>query len=263
MAAPPPICARPGAVPPLLEAPRRLTAGRATTVLAGYLGAQVVVGVFAGIAGAALQIGRGHTPSGELPQEVMVPAMLLAVVVGAVAMLIMSLLLVRPHLRERSPAGAAWVVGSKKGLALGLILGIVVAVGSSLLAGLFGPGPDPTEMGPLATMATTPGFAQIAWLLIALVIAPPTEELLFRGVLYAGFFNSFGPARAAVFTTAIFVLFHITELVYFLPSALGVTALALTALWLRVRAAAVGPAITAHIGYNGVVAVVAVAFSSQ
>src|SRR5689334_11800087 len=62
---------------------------------------------------------------------------------------------------------------------------------------------------PMTKMASTPGLSQIVWL-IALLIAPAIEELLFRGVLYGGYRKSFGPLAAGTLTTFIFVLLHIT-----------------------------------------------------
>jgi hypothetical protein len=38
------------------------------------------------------------------------------------------------------------------------------------------------------------------------------------------------------------------------PALLGITTLALLALWMRLRSAAIGPAIAAHLGYNAAVA---------
>jgi len=48
---------------------------------------------------------------------------------------------------------------------------------------------------------------------------------------------------------------HITEMIYFWPSAIGITGLALAALWMRLRSGAIGPAVAVHFGYNAVIAV--------
>jgi membrane protease YdiL (CAAX protease family) len=84
----------------------------------------------------------------------------------------------------------------------------------------------------------------------ALLLAPPIEELLFRGVAYGGYRRSFGPTLAAALSTSIFWVLHLTEMINNLPAALGVAAMALVALWFRLRGAAVGPAVAAHLGYN-------------
>ena len=91
----------------------------------------------------------------------------------------------------------------------------------------------------------------------ALLLAPPIEELLFRGVLYGGYRRSLGAPAAAALTTSIFVILHVSEIVYYPPAALGIASLALVALWFRLRSAAIGPAIAVHFGYNLVIALVA------
>src|SRR5207247_3722263 len=84
------------------------------------------------------------------------------------------------------------------------------------------------------------------------------EELLFRGVLYGGYRRSFGPRGAALFTTFIFWLLHITESIHFLPAMLAIVMLALLALWFRLRSAAIGPAIAVHLGHTSMLALVVV-----
>jgi len=90
---------------------------------------------------------------------------------------------------------------------------------------------------------------------MALLVAPVVEELLFRGVVYGGYRSSYGPVRAALLTTTVFWLLHLTEMIYFWPSMIGVAGLAIAALWFRLRSAAIGPAVAVHFGYNAVLAV--------
>jgi len=110
------------------------------------------------------------------------------------------------------------------------------------------------SVGPLTRMAMTPGLAQWLWLAMALILAPPIEELLFRGVLYGGYCKAIGAKGAAILTTCIFGVLHITEVIYSVLAALGILALAVAALWMRLRSGAIGPAVACHFAYNAVVA---------
>ena len=110
-------------------------------------------------------------------------------------------------------------------------------------------------MGPISRMASTPGISRSLWIVLVLLCAPPFEELLPRGVLYGGYRRSFGPVRAALLTTGIFVSLHFFEMIHFWPSIVGITGFALAALWIRLRSAAIGPAIAAHFAYNSVVVI--------
>ena len=161
--------------------------------------------------------------------------------------------LIREHLGDASAFGAAWVYGRLKDCVQGLGVGVLVGLGSLLVAALFVDLGFKFNPGPFSKLATTPGFPQVAFIACALFLAPPVEELLFRGVLYGGYRRSFGPARAAALTTAIFVLLHFGEIIHMLPAAFGITGMALAALWFRLRTAAIGPAVAVHFGYNLVI----------
>lgn len=245
---------------PAEESPLR--AGRATIVLLVYFVVQLLAGFAAGIVGVVLVIFRGGNLQGpDLGREVMrivgAPAMIASLVAGGVAMVLMSFHVVRGRLHDGSSTGAAWRVGPAKNLGKGLGIGLILPFCTGLMAiTLFGL-PHIEKLGPLAQMAVTPGFAHWAWMFMALALAPLIEEPLFRGVLYAGYRQSFGPAGAAVLTTFLFVLMHVTEMVYYWPAVISITGLALATLWLRLRFAAIGPAIAAHFGYNMIVALAA------
>jgi membrane protease YdiL (CAAX protease family) len=88
------------------------------------------------------------------------------------------------------------------------------------------------------------------FLIAALLLAPPFEEMLFRGVLYAGYRRSLGAGKAAFLTTTIFVVLHLTEALAYWPSIIAITAMALLALRMRLRSSAIGPAVALHFGYN-------------
>jgi hypothetical protein len=115
--------------------------------------------------------------------------------------------------------------------------------------------PSEHETSPMITMATTPGLPQLVWVFTAVALAPPVEELLFRGILYGGYRKSLGPAAAAALTTFIFVLLHINELVHEPLATFVIGGLALLALWRRLRSNAIGPAIAVHVGYNTMIAI--------
>jgi membrane protease YdiL (CAAX protease family) len=246
--------------------PARLGARSASIILLIYLAGQT-----AGVLFVSLVAGLNSRPTGApapTPQEVaafvrqiMPFAVTFGMATGGAAMLIASVRVVRTELWDRSPVGAAWAVGSWRQIAGGCSAGVLIAftfVGVSAIPLL-----RPTHFtpGPLARMASTPGLPQILWVVNALLLAPPIEELLFRGVAYGGYRRSFGPGIAAVLATVIFWLLHLTEMISNLPAALGVGTMALVSLWFRLRSSAVGPAVAAHLGYNALLVAVQLAVS--
>ena len=226
----------------------------------GFVGGQilgsVLVGGFAAIV--ASWQGRDLLDSGvvdDLTQEILVPSVLVGFITGVVVMVALSLVLARRELRSREVTGAAWVAGSVVHRWVGLLVGLVIGLGSLTIPVWMFPPSEAIEPGPLAEMAATPGFPRVAWLLMALVLAPLSEELLFRGVLLGGLTRSFGRVTGGLLVTVLFVALHVLEVFQYPPALVGITVMALAALWLRLRTSAVGPAVAAHFAYNSVISI--------
>ena len=151
---------------------------------------------------------------------------------------------------DRSPAGIALYSGKKYEIFLAFLAGIVIALVYAVATNIIFP-PDPgTKFGPITEMAFSNITSRIIWLIIALILAPPIEEFLFRGVLFSGFTFSFGIYVSAFLTTAIFVLVHISEYINYPPALAGILAIAVFTVIMRIRTRALGPCIAAHFGYN-------------
>jgi membrane protease YdiL (CAAX protease family) len=237
----------------LVPEPQALNGGRATKILLAYIGAQI----FAAILGGVLlsSIGDG---SERIHLACLGATAIFVFLVGGVVFFRDALMLARPILRDTTDTGAAWVLGSLKRIAQGFTLGVCIGGFYLTLAPILLP-TKTSQAGPLSSMAATSGLPQIEWLVCALLLAPPIEELLFRGILFAGFNRSFGTFRAALLTTGIFSLLHIPQTIFYPPSFIAVVAMAFAALWVRLRCRAIGPAIGVHFGYNAVLALAVIA----
>ncbi len=250
----PPLIAPPF-LPLVPPAPRELKAGLAIGIFGVYLGAQVIGGFIAGLLiGISHPIQAGvHAHSDEM-QAVMLWAIFLAMLLGGIAV-VWTVLAMELPVKDTSPTGPAWVRGSRRDIAKGLATGVIVSLFWLLLLATFGHQPQSDdEVGPMTRMGLTAGFGRIMWITMALLLAPPVEELLFRGVFYAGFRKSFGATVAALVTTGVFVFLHFPEFIYQPLAIVAITSLALVTLWLRLRTNAIGPSIAAHFGYNAVIA---------
>ena len=162
----------------------------------------------------------------------------------------------RNEISERSPEGFAVHHGSVSQLVTGFFGGLAVAlVYAVVISNLFPPDPD-TSFGPITELAFSEGFSKYAWLILALLIAPPVEEYIFRGIIFAGFISSFGIYTSAVFTTLLFTIIHISEYVYYPPAMAGILAIGVLTLLLRIRTRALGPPVAAHFGYNFFIALI-------
>jgi len=80
------------------------------------------------------------------------------------------------------------------------------------------------------------------------IIAPIVEELIFRGVIMAGFSRIYHPVFAILFSALLFALFHLNPWQF--PAAF---ALGLILGWIRIRTGSVLACISGHAIHNGLV----------
>jgi membrane protease YdiL (CAAX protease family) len=147
---------------------------------------------------------------------------------------------------DTSPFGPAWVRGSWRDIGIGFAMGILIYMADWVLLRSVPYTPAPME--PTTRMILRHGFPRICAVISCLLFAPVLEEMSFRGVLYAGYRRSFGPLGAAALTTFLFVLMH--EPLYRFTSLLQLTVISLSAVWLRLRSKAMGPAVAQHFAFN-------------
>jgi membrane protease YdiL (CAAX protease family) len=112
--------------------------------------------------------------------------------------------------------------------------------------------PDPSQLtGPMQQLSASHGLPHVLFILLAVLIAPPLEEFIFRGAAFAAVARGFGTAAATVVTTLAFVVLHAADKIHYWPGFLLVGCLALAAVFLRLRYRSLWPGILMHACYNG------------
>jgi membrane protease YdiL (CAAX protease family) len=97
---------------------------------------------------------------------------------------------------------------------------------------------------------TSPGPARWSWILSAVILAPPVEELVFRGVLLGGLTQIWNLRAAAVVSGVTFWAMHAPEWLRYWPAAVAIALITVLVTLLRIRSGALGPSIAAHSAYN-------------
>ena len=229
-------------------------ARRALGVFFAYVGVQLAlglaVGVIAGVTHGAL-LGRGR-----LPPEVLGNVLLWGAFVGLVGAGAASVWIAWSF-AGRSIAGLrglGWIAAGTREKAVGAALGVACALVFLAAFSAIPPPPD-FRPGPMRGAVEHGGrIALWAWTLLAIAVAPPVEEFVFRGVLWTGLRASWGPVAAAIVVTALFVVLHLVETWRYPPALAAIGAMGLAALAVRVRYRSLVPAICLHAAYNGVLA---------
>ncbi len=221
-------------------------------IFAAFLGAQMAVAVVVGVlAGRGKLAGVVAAPGKAMPTvdlRVALGAALVGTLLGGlVALLMVRGTFARPGGAE-ARAAVGWRAASRRACLRAALqgLGLVVAF---VVVGVVLPGPR-HGLGPLASAASAGGWARAAWAVLAIGLAPPIEELVFRGVLYAGFAQRWSPRVAGTISVAMFVILHVAEIGAYFPAWLAITAVGALALRARVVTGSLVPAIALHASYN-------------
>jgi membrane protease YdiL (CAAX protease family) len=204
----------------------------------------------------------GRSLVGRLAEPTVLLGAAIAVTAGATLFL---LALARRVLRDISPgaplAPLGWVPAPARSTASAAGQAVGTLVVFALLSRFV---PAPThELGALAQAAMAGGWSRLAWAVLAVLVAPVSEELVFRGVLYTGLARSWRPPVAAVVTTVAFTAFHATEIRGYWPAWLAIGFVGALTLRARVRSGSLVPGIVLHATYNLGLVVVAYAGATR
>lgn len=157
--------------------------------------------------------------------------------------------------RDASAIGLAIERGDFFYIALGLVLQVAIAVIFLPLNELLFPeGRPPQDIAEIIASADTL-FVQVSLVLAAVVFAPVTEELMYRGLLLRALERK-GRWLAIVASSAVFAIIHMTGLdrdQFWLSTAVLLPPLFILGIvlaWLTLKTGRLGPAILLHSGWN-------------
>ncbi len=115
--------------------------------------------------------------------------------------------------------------------------------------------PDDLPQPIFDALLAAPLLVKIAWVLMLVILFPVVEEILFRGFLFTGLAQSWGPTLAGIVTTALFVAVHMPKVLEYWPALLAVTLIGTLTVLIRIRTGSLAPGIAMHSTYNGVLVV--------
>lgn len=111
-------------------------------------------------------------------------------------------------------------------------------------------GAEPPGQAVASAVADAEGWRLGVYLLLAVVLAPVAEELLFRGVLLSRLLLAVGHHRALLLQAVVFGLWHFLADVTLWPLAVPLMAVGWWCGVVRLRTGSIVPAIVAHMLFN-------------
>ena len=223
-----------------------------------YVGAQFGIGLVVGM-GVAIWYAatRDASAKAAVPMEVMRSAAVLGAALGmtvggAIATWLMWLL---GREAGDSMRTLGWAPATRRAVAFGTLAGVVLAALFVFGITAIFPVPNGVRPGTLGSAITDGGWRLYTWALLGVAIAPPVEELVFRGALWTGLERSWGAVAAAIAVTLVFVALHIPEAMGYLPALITIALLGVLAIAARRATGSLVPGIAMHTGYNAVIVV--------
>jgi membrane protease YdiL (CAAX protease family) len=150
-------------------------------------------------------------------------------------------------------------LGSRRQLLRGILAGSTLGLVSLTLIPYLPYTPSSPDI--IDEFLTSPGAARWSWVLSAVILAPPVEELVFRGVLLGGLAQIWNLRAGAIVSGVTFWAMHAPEWLRYWPAAVAIALMTVIVTLLRIRSGALGPSIAAHSAYNLLMA--SVIFGSQ
>jgi membrane protease YdiL (CAAX protease family) len=231
--------------------PPVLGAKRAIYSLIGFFVPQVVAGVAVAV-GSAIH-SAGGCGSSLSPRALPATSLMGALVVG---MMLGGLIVFRDarrclpgSIKSGAMLSLGWVGARTRDLWLAAAVGVLLIVLYVGAMAAFPPQPD-QKFGAMAELLKSGGTALHLWALGAVLVAPPMEEFLFRGLLFTGFQRSWGFWVASALVTLIFFSLHLSEATHYTPALAILFLFSIATLVARLATKSLLPSIVLHGSYN-------------
>jgi membrane protease YdiL (CAAX protease family) len=157
-----------------------------------------------------------------------------------------------PAQREDGGAtGIAWRAAPRRAYAVAALFALAIIAQVIVMYQLAPPDMAKLQNLPMAKLFSVSGPALLPPILIATFLAPALEEIIFRGIAFAGLAARFGTVWAAIVSVVLFVVVHAPQKIYYPPGFVDVGLVALAAVVLRLKYRSIRPGILLHILYNG------------
>jgi membrane protease YdiL (CAAX protease family) len=154
------------------------------------------------------------------------------------------------RLRDGSVTGIAWRRAPSGAYFIAFLLAVLIIIAVVVIVHLVPPNMAAIKNMPTAKLFGAPGWPTLVLAVLAVIIAPPVEEYVFRGGVFAALASRFSPLWAGIITTAVFMAVHAPEKIYYPAGFIDVGLMAAAAAWLRVRFGSIRPGILLHLLYN-------------
>jgi membrane protease YdiL (CAAX protease family) len=172
-------------------------------------------------------------------------------ITGLVFLILLARRIFPDSLKDGSPTGAAWVAGRTRDIIAGLFAGVIFAALFIFLSNVL-EGKSPLTMHWMILFTKESGYFSIVSVMTMIqiiIIAPVFEELMIRGILYAGFNKSFGLYWSFILIIIFNVFMHGDRLAS-LPYLITLLCISTFSLLFRLKTRALGPLIAMHIAHN-------------
>jgi membrane protease YdiL (CAAX protease family) len=233
--------------------PRPLTAGRAIAILLVFLLVQLGVAVVFDVAAQGYWQSRITDPAAlnaKVQSVTLLPAALLGTALGALAAFKMTRRSFPGPMSSGALAAVGWSSASSGVVAASAALGASIALSVVYAIFRYLPPHAGQHFGPMVEAFAKPGASRLLLAAIAVAVAPPAEEFLFRGVLLRGIAHSWGMTTAVVITTLTFIALHVPEVYGYWPALIGISLMATIAVTIRLATRSLAPSIALHAAYN-------------
>ncbi len=237
----------------------RFGAAKALLVFGAYLGAQLVVFIIIAVVAPSAGALSGFTSGDPRSGPWLAVSLLAGTGAGAAASIALTVRYAGALIRMPGTFAIGLSPVDRVTVLYAAIVAAFFSVVVVFVAPLLAVPDSKADFGPFVQLARSGGWVRFAGAFLAVVVAPPLEEFVFRGVLLAGLARSWNVPAAALTVTLLFLGAHLPYAARYWPAALAIIVMALFLLAVRLRTGSLLPGIAAHVTYNFVLSITAYA----
>ena len=231
--------------------PPTLGPRRATLLLIAYLGSQILAGLAVGVLGGIFMALEGNSGGRDAAlREIVLLGSFCSAVAGGLVVYVFARRSLPGPLASGALRPVGWNRVSSRTLLWAFLFGIALAAFYVLVLVPAAPPVSSQRLGPLASAARLGGWYRLCWAVLLLLVAPPIEEFVFRGVLLTGYCRTWTTGTAGSVVALLFWLMHLPEMQGYTPALVAVALVGGATVVARVTTDSLAPAIALHASYN-------------
>jgi CAAX protease family protein len=212
---------------------------------------QGLAGIVVGMIGTAWFVTEQAATAPRAEQVQLSIAATLGVVAGGLVVWDLTRRSLRKPWRKEALRCLGWSTASGRSMLAACVAGLALALVMIVVINPAFPRPPDSRWEIIRPILRGGGWPRHLFAVVTILLGPPVEEFLFRGVIFTALARSWGAVLAATVATVLFAAGHLPQMAGYGPAIVGAVVVGFATLLARTSTGSLLPAVVLHAAYNG------------